>query len=448
MEWNIKMERLLHYVWQHRQYPFGSLKTIAGEPIEVIDPGLHNENAGPDFFDAKIKVGGVCWVGNVEIHSVSSDWYHHHHETDAAYNNVILHVVEKEDGPVVTSSGRMVPQVVVEVPEYIREHYDELLRAEKYPPCYSNVMNLPFAVVRCWLNKLADERLKTKTQRINELAKTLGGDWEDVLFITLGRSFGFGINGDAFEEWASKIPLMAAGKHRDDLFQLEALFLGQAGLLEDDMLPLAHREEALYEGYFQKIQREYRFLAHKFTLQPMNGLHWRFLRLRPQNFPHIRLVQLANLFFLRRFSLSSLIEAGTLPEVRNLLQTKVTPYWQTHYSFGAQSTESGKTLRQNSLDSLIINTVVPILYAYGHHSLHEDYCKRALDFLSQMKLEENHITRVWKDLGLTVRSAADSQALIELRNRYCDRKDCLRCSFGCEYLKQTKIYSTLQEPEQ
>lgn len=442
------MERLLHYVWQHRQYPFGSLKTTTGETVEVIDPGLHNENAGPDFFDAKIKVGGISWVGNVEIHSVSSDWFHHHHETDSAYNNVILHVVEKNDGPVLTASGRNVPQVVIEVPDYVREHYDELLRAEKFLPCYANVMNLPFPIVRQWLNTLANERLETKTAHINELVEKSSGDWEDVLFITLGRSFGFGINGDAFEEWANKIPLMAAGKHRDDLFQMEALFLGQGGLLEDDMLPVAHREEALREGYFQKVQREYRFLAHKFTLQPMNGLHWRFLRLRPQNFPHIRLVQLANLFFSRRFSLSSVIEAETLQKARDLLKTQVTPYWQTHYSFGAESESSLKTLRDASLDSLIINTVVPILYAYGRHSLHEDYCHRALDFLSEIKLEQNHITRVWKDLGLAVHSAADSQALIELRNRYCDRKDCLRCSFGWEYLKQTKIYSTLQEPQQ
>ena len=441
------MERLLHYVWQHRQYPFGSLKTTGGEAVEVIDPGLHNEDAGPDFFDAKIKIGGVSWVGNIEIHSLSTDWFRHHHEEDAAYNNVILHVVEKDDGPVTTLSGRSVKQVVLQVPDYIKENYDELLTKEKFPPCYSNVMNLPFALVRQWLDCLAAERMKDKTQRICERTQAVNGDWENVLFLTLARSFGFGLNGDAFEEWGNRIPLLSAGHHRDDVFQLEALFLGQAGLLEDEMLAPSHRKQAVEDGYFQKLQHEYRFLAHKFSLQQMDGHHWRFLRLRPQNFPHIRIVQIANLFYSRRMSLSALLEAKSLQEVRALFHIGVTPYWQTHYSFGAVSRKASKELREASVDSLIINTVVPILYAYGCHSSREDYKSRALDFLAQLKAERNHITRVWMDLGLVVHSAADSQALIQLRNRYCDRKDCLRCRFGWEYLKKTKIYSTLQEPE-
>jgi hypothetical protein len=439
------MERLLHYVWQHRLYPFGSLFTHDRQPIEVLDPGLHNEDAGPDFLDAKLKVGNETWVGNIEIHSVSTDWYAHGHDKDEAYNNVILHVVEKDAGKVMTANNRLLEQVVVKVPEDLEEHYDELLREDRFPPCYRNVENLPQPLVREWLDRLASERLESKTARINKTAALLGGDWEKVFFITLARSFGFGINGDAFEEWAKNIPLMAAGKHRNDIFQIEAMFLGQAGLLEDDMVPEAYREEALREGYFQKLQHEYRFLAHKFTLHAMDGSHWRFLRLRPQNFPHIRLVELANLYVSNHVSLSSVMEAKTPEEARAMFHTEVTPYWQTHYVFGAPSRKSMKQLRESSIDSILINMSVPMLYAYGRHRFHPEYCERALKFLSQISLEENHITKVWKDMGLQVSNAADSQALIELRNCYCDRKDCLRCSFGWEYLKQTKTYHVLRE---
>lgn len=439
------MERLLHYTWQHRLYPYGSLRTEDGRSVEVITPGLPNSNAGPDFLDAKIRIGKELWVGNVEIHTVSSDWFRHGHEQDAAYDNVILHVVERIDGEVHTSSGRSIPQVVVHVPDYVEEHYAELLREDTFPPCYRNVADLSPQLVRQWLDCLAAERLESKTEHINHLAKELGGDWEYVQFIILARSFGFGINGDAFEEWARHIPLMSIGKHRDDLFQIEAFFLGQAGLLKDDLLQASHRDAALKDGYFQKLQREYRFLAHKFTLVPMNGYRWKFLRLRPQNFPHIRLVQLARLYYSQQVSVSSVMNTSDLDGVRKLFKTEVTSYWQNHYSFGAESRSSTKTLRDASVDSLIINMVVPMLYAYGRHRLKQDYCERALSFLNQMKMERNHITKVWIDTGLPVNTAVDSQALIQLRQHYCDRKDCLRCRFGMEYLKKTHVYHVLQE---
>ena len=442
------MERLLHYVWQHRLYDYGSLRTTDGREVEVIAPGLHNSNAGPDFIDAKVKVGGVLWAGNVEVHMVSSDWYKHKHNADRAYDNVVLHVVDKDDGPVFTSGEREVAQVVLHVPNYVEEHYNELIREDRCPPCYVYASELPAVKVDNWLDRLATERLEDKTHRIEDLAERLGGDWENALFVTLARSFGFGINGEAFEEWGMHIRLMAAGKHRDDIFQIEALFLGQAGLLENCMLPSVYREEALREGYFEKLQNEYRFLANKFSLQPMDGERWRFLRMRPQNFPHIRLVQLARLYFSRQVSISSIVGATDLKEVRNLFRTEVTPYWRTHYSFGSVTEESPKSLRENSVDSLLINTVIPILYAYGSHRFHQEYCDRALEFLGKLKPENNYIVRSWQTAGLCVASAADSQALIQLRKQYCDRKDCLRCNFGMEYLKTTKVYHVLQEPKQ
>ena len=441
------MERLLHYVWQHRLYPYGSLKTVEGVEVEVITPGLHNDNAGPDFIDAKLKLNGELWAGNVEVHTRSSDWYHHHHEENAAYDNVILHVVEVCDRSVATSKGREVPQLVLAVPDYVEQHYNELLREERFPLCYQYATSVPSFLIRSWLDRLAAERLETKTHQIEDRANRVGGDWETALFVTLARSFGFGINGDAFEDWAFRIPLQAAAKHRDDAFQIEALFLGQAGLLQDDMLQDYHRDEAMQEGYFNQLKSEYHFLANKFSLKPMNGNQWKFLRMRPQNFPHIRIVQLAQLYVQGNVSISKVIETQTLDDARRLFQVGVSPYWRTHYAFGAVSASSLKTLREESVSSLLINTFIPALYAYGFHRFHTEYCDRALQFLSGIKAENNYIIRIWKDVGLNVESASDSQALIQLRKQYCERKDCLRCRLGLEYLKETHVYHVLQEPE-
>jgi hypothetical protein len=226
------------------------------------------------------------------------------------------------------------------------------------------------------------------------------------------------------------------GKHRDDLFQIEAVFMGQAGLLQPDAIPERHREAALADDYFQRLSAEYRYLQHKFSLQPMSAAQWRFLRLRPQNFPHIRLSQLAQLYYERRTSLSLLLECETLDDLRQLLQTHATPYWQQHYVFGQESKANEKRLSASSLTPLIVNTAVPVLFAVGRHRQKEVWCDRAFDFMEQLKAEQNHITRMWQECGLEVRSAADSQALIQLKREYCDRRDCLRCRIGYEYLKR------------
>lgn len=435
------MERLLHYTWQHRlYYPAKPLYTTDGRNVEIIDPGLHNTNAGPDYFNAKVKIGEELWVGNVEIHSVSSDWFHHGHDKDDAYNNVILHVVEKADMEVVTADGKQIPQLVLQVPPYVAENYSALLREELFPPCHQYVSQMSLISIHQWLDALCVERLESKTERINLYAEKADGDWEHAFFQVLARSFGFGINGEAFEEWANHISLSVAGKHRDNLFQIEALFLGQAGLLEEDMLVPYHKEEAFKDGYFEKLRHEYQFLAHKFTLQPMNGIHWRFLRLRPQNFPHIRLVQLAVLFHSEHVQLSSILEAKDLEQIHKIFSTHVTSYWETHYGFGSESARATKELTARSLDLIIINAVIPMLFAYGRHSLHEDYCERALDLLTRIKAEDNRFTRIWMQSGLSIQNASDSQAIIQLRTAYCDRKDCLRCRIGYEYIKNTKVY--------
>ena len=430
------MELLLHYCWKHKMWPLQGLETTDGRVVEVLDPGLHNHNAGPDFFNAKLKIGGTLWVGNVEIHDKSGDWYLHGHDKDAHYNNVVLHVVEMADREVQTQEGNFVPQMVLKVPDNVRENYEELLRTDAYPPCYRIIPNLTPLLVHSWMAALQTERLEQKTVAIAERAQKAGGSWEDAYFITLARNYGFGINGDAFEEWARHIPLQAVGKHRDDLFQIEAIFLGQAGLLELSTIPDSYQKDALNEGYFAKLRNEYQYLAHKFSLQPMDVNLWRFFRLRPQNFPHIRISQLANLYFSRKAGLSDLLECRDVVSFAEMLRTQVTPYWETHYTFGSESVRNAKHLSPFSINLLLINTCIPMMFAYGRHAMREELCDRAFDFLEQLKAENNHIIRMWKEVGLDVKSAGDSQALIQLKREYCDKRDCLRCRIGYEYLKR------------
>ena len=431
------MEQLLHYVWKHKLWPLHALTTTDDRLVEVIDPGLYNRrNAGPDFFNAKVRIGSTLWVGNVEIHTNASDWYAHGHDRDSAYDNVVLHVVGNADVNVKNSRGDYLPQMVLEVPSAVKEHYEELLNTDHYPPCYSIIPNLSRLLVHSWMAALQTERLEKKTEAIRQRAERAGGSWEDAYFVTLARNYGFGINSDAFEEWAQRVPLSAVGKHRDDLFQIEAMFFGQAGLLNPDAMSTQHRADALADDYFCRLRNEYQYLAHKFSMEPMDAKMWRFLRLRPQNFPYIRISQLANLYYERRSGLSSLIECKTIEDIQQLLATQVTPYWQTHYTFGAESRHSEKRMSAASLNLIIINTAIPMLFAVGRHRQKEELCDRAFDLLEQLKAENNHIVSTWQECGLEAHSAGDSQALIQLKNEYCDRRDWLRCRFGYEYLSR------------
>lgn len=429
------MEQLLHYCWKHKLFPATEMFTTGGETVEVLDPGLHNRNAGPDFFNAKVKIGGQLWVGNVEIHDKASDWFVHGHDKDERYNNVVLHVVEVADAQAETASGVRPPQMVLPVPDYVRQNYEELLKTDSYPPCYKIIPSLSRLMKHSWMSALETERLERKTEDIQRRVKLCQGSWEAAYFVTMARNYGFGINSEAMEQWALSIPLNNVAHHRDDIFQTEAFFMGQAGLLDPMSIPERHRTAALADEYFFRLNNEYKYLAHKFSLKPIDYHLWRFLRLRPQNFPHIRISQLVNLYFKQRAGLSQLIDCEDIKSVKELLSTSVTTYWQTHYAFGCESAFNEKHISQSSLNLLLINTVVPILFAYGRHRQDDRLCDRAFDFLEQLKAEDNHIVRTWRRIGLQVDNAGDSQALIQLKNEYCDRRDCLRCRFGYEYLK-------------
>ena len=412
----IGMERLLHYVWKHKMLPLRPLATEDGQELEVIDPGLHNHDQGPDFFNAKIRLGGTLWAGNVEVHLRSSDWYRHRHETDAAYNSVVLHVVGEADTEVRTQDGKTLPQLRLDIPDDIRQRYEELRRTEDFPRCHRIIPSIPTIKVHPWMDALLVERLRERSELVAGRAGRTGGDWERATFVTLSRSFGFGLNGDSFERWAMRIPLPAAGKHRDDLFQVEALFLGMAGLI-DEVETLRGSLETL------RLRQEFGFLAHKFGLpEPMQRSDWRFLRTRPGNFPSVRVLQIAELYHCGRAQMSRLLEAEDTDALQKCLAVKgITPA---------------------SRRLLIINAVVPLLFAYGRHTSNEAICQRALRLLETLPAENNYILRQWQACGLSVSTAADSQALIQLKREYCDRADCLRCRFGYEYLSRGGPHTT------
>jgi len=436
------MEKLLQYCWKHRILPEGELRTADGESIEIVDTGLLNTDAGPDFFNARLRIGGRLWAGNVEIHIRRNDWYAHGHDRDAAYDNVILHVVDAQsngpadaDSAIRTREGRILPEVKISVPEEIRANYRELLSEDSYPPCYKIIPNVTPLSMHSWMAALQTERLKQKTEAIAERVSMLKGDWEHAYFITLARSYGFGSNSDALEQWARNMPMTSVAHHRDNLFQIESIFFGQAGMLNIAAVRERLQLETAADEYFQRLQSEYEYLKHKFQMTDKYAPQWKYMRMRPQNFPTIRIAQLARLYYERRTSLSQLIECDTIDKLRKMFHCGVSDYWQTHYTFGHESQPSAKQLSAASISLLMINCAIPMIFAYGRQTGSEALCNRALDLLESLPPENNTITRMWKQVGLESRSAGDTQALIQLKKQYCDRKDCLQCRIGYEYMK-------------
>ena len=407
------MEQLLHYVWKHKLFPLKPLLTAEGESIEIIDPGQANYNAGPDFFNAKIKIGGVVWVGNIEIHQQSSEWERHGHHLDSNYDSVILHVASEIDASVRRSDGETIPQLELHCPGYLSDNYRQLIEADRYPACYRLIPALPKLLLHSWLSRLQTERFEQKTDKIMQLLGRHRKDWEHVFFIILARNFGFGTNSDAFEFWAETIPLQAVNKHRDSLFQIEAFFFGQAGLLQ----------EVPADEYTDRLMKEYTYLSHKFGLRPSANSRWKLLRMRPDNFPHVRIAQLASFYYRSQGLLSALMEAQSLKSLRDMLRCGTSEYWLTHYVFGEASPPHPKTLSNQTIDLLVINTVIPFLYAYGKYKTDNILIQRANGLLEEMRPENNFIVRIWKECGLEAAHAGDSQALIQLKKELLRHKE-------------------------
>lgn len=422
------MEALLQYVWKYRLYDTTNLLTIEGIPFEVIDPGILNPNAGPDFFNAKIKLEDKVWVGNVEIHTHSSDWYKHQHEKDKAYNSVILHVCECIDElEVCDESGKSIPQWLMKINSDVKKNFDFLIHNDEPIPCIGKIHEIPEIYLNDWKNALLYERLERKTQTVFRLLDDYQQDWNEALYILLSRNFGFGVNNDAFERLAKSLPLKIILKHSDSAMQTEALFLGQAGLLE---------KEIPEEAYYVNLQSEYAFLKKKYRLQTLDSHLFKSLRMRPSNFPHIKIIQLAHIIRKVKSLFSEIIETENPEKLKPLFLQETGEYWQTHYHFEKTSDKRIKMLGLAALHILWINTLVPILFAYGKKKDNELLTNRALSFLESLKPEKNHIVSSFSYSGINIENAGDTQALIQLKKEYCDQKKCIFCRIGHKLLSK------------
>lgn len=420
------MERLLHYVWKYRLYKPSSLVTTDGTVLEVIDPGLPNGNAGPDFLNAKIKVGTTVWAGSVEIHTKASDWLLHKHHKDRAYDAVILHVTSLNDASISRTNGEKVPQLVLHVPEAVCQQISWLLQKDQTLPCQDRLLEIDSMHLTLWMGALLGERLERKTQDIYSLLSAYGNDWNEVFYVLLTRSFGCGLNSDAFEWLARSLPFRCIQKQRNSSSQVEALLFGQAGMLQEE----------LSDHYYRLLQREYQFLRCKFDLHPLDESLFKSLRVRPGNFPHIKMAQLAAVWTKYDTLFSMTLEAHTPGEIKSLFRVQPSDYWQNHYHFRYASASKEKTMGDNFLNILLINAVVPILFAYGSKNHCPEYSDRAIRLLESMPVEQNSIVRLFMSKGVKARNAGDSQALIQLKREYCEKKKCLYCRIGFQLLKR------------
>lgn len=397
------MESILHYVWQNRLFD-ENLTTADGLSVEVIDVGRLNSDAGPDFFNAKVKIDGELWAGNVEIHTAASDWERHRHAEDRAYDSTILHIVGRADRKdVANSQGRQIPQCAITYPDYIDKNYEYLFRSQSDIPCGSFISTLSSIHITSWMQNLLFERLQTKTERIEHLLELFNNSWEDVFYVLLTRNFGFGLNSDSFERLALSLPYAYLRKHGDNLFQIEALLFGQAGLLD---------EVKQSDEYFSRLKQEYDFFKSKFTLRPLESSIFKTMRSRPSAFPQIRVAQLAALLHFTQGLFSKVINCEDMGRIRLMFHVNASEYWQTHYTFGQVSDKKSKYLGDASLDIILINTVAPILFTYGKSINDDTYCERAMRFLETIKAERNTITRQFAGYGIPMNTAFDSQATI------------------------------------
>ena len=420
-------EDFLHYVWQHKLF-LQNLKTTDNESVEIINTGRKNLDAGPDFFNAKIKIGDTMWAGNVEIHLQSSNWQHHKHEKDEAYQSVILHVVKNADKEITRKSGEKIPQLELKYSEELEQNYTNLLTRKQTVRCAEQITQMPDIYMFSWMNTLLSERLMRKTEHIAALLEKNKNNWEEAFYIILSRNFGFGINGEPFERLAQSLPLIYLQKHKNNLLQIEALLFGQAGLLPDETA----------DEYAENLKREYHFLKAKFNLTPLQNAGWKLMRLRPVNFPHIRIAQLAMLIHQSSKIFSKMLEKPDYQYICSLFSVQPSDYWQTHYTFKQESPERSKQLGKKAIDTLLINTIIPFLFYYGKRNENDALQESALKLLEQIPPENNRIIEEWKSINIPVKNAFDTQALIELMNNYCEKKDCLRCRVGHKVLTKIK----------
>ncbi|MCB0447729.1 MAG: DUF2851 family protein [Gelidibacter sp.] len=415
-------EDFLHYVWQHKKLRSTTLKTTHGEVVDLLSVGQPNTNAGPDFFNAQLHIGEQLWAGNVEIHVKSSDWYVHHHETDAAYDNVILHVVYEHDTDIFRKDNTAIP--TLELKNYIHkeilENYQKLLsNKNKWINCENDFADIDAFTMNNWLERLYVERLERKAITIETLLHNSKNDWEAVLFKLLAKNFGLKVNGDAFLSLANSMDFSIVRKVQSNPIQLEALLFGQAGLLEEDV----------QEVYYLHLKKEYQFLKQKFGLLNTQVVPLQFFRLRPPNFPTIRLSQLAMLYHEHQHLFSKVIAATTKDELYQLFKGSTSAFWDDHYTFGKPSKVSKKTIAKSFTDLLLINTILPLKFCYTKHQ-GIDNVEVLMTIAQDINSEKNSIVDTFGKLRKLTNTSLQSQALIQLKTNYCDKNRCLHCAIG------------------
>jgi hypothetical protein len=426
-------EEFLHYLWKYGLYDPERLFDNEKNKIVVLNPGEYNRDSGPDFFNARISVAGTIWAGNIEIHTISSHFDQHGHQHDDAFNNVILHVVAENDRIVCNSRGEEILTAVLSFDPAYYEKYVSLVNNPYIIACQDDIKSLDIVPVHHWLNGLLIERLQNKTEAILKIFSSTGNDWDETFYRMLTRYFGFRVNTEPFEMLATALPFRIIRKHTDNIFQIEALLFGTAGLLEAGLF-----KDALEDEYYKDLLKEYSILSAKYSLQPLHEWLWKFSRLRPSNFPTIRLSQLAAILAVSGGLFSRVIEATKAAEIKKFLEVTASGYWDDHFIFGKRSRSFTKHAGSQAADILLINAVIPMIFVYGKCRDSVDIVERALGFLEDVTPEKNVITSEWKEAGIDAESAFYSQALIQLRNEYCRKRKCLNCRIGNMIISQGK----------
>lgn len=420
-------EELLHYAWRMQRFSRTDLQTTDGQPIEILHLGFHNTHAGPDFLNARLRIDGTLWAGHVEMHLRSSDWMQHGHQRDPAYENVILHVVFEEDLPIRRAAGSTIPclEMKQRISRRLAAHYQRLVQSEQWVPCASSLESVSELARNLWLDRLAAERLEEKASHIAQQLARNQESWEETFYQFLARSFGGKVNAEPMQMLAEKTPLLLLSKYRHSLFQMEALLFGQSGLLQGPF----------EDEYPRRLQQEYHFLQHKHGLHPLPPQTWKFLRLRPANFPTVRIAQLATLLHQQTGLFSRALAARNTAELENLFEVKLSNYWWSHYTFDKPSARQRKALGLPSVRLIIINTIAPLLFLYGQRKADDRLQEHALNLLETLSPERNAVIERWQAHGMKAASAYQSQALLQLKSKYCDRRRCLECAIGSALLK-------------
>lgn len=421
-------EDFLYYLWRQGKFEKELLSTTNGEQVEIIHPGYRNDDSGPDFFNARIRIGNFLWAGNVEIHVKSSDWFRHGHTYDQAFDNIILHVVHEEDAKIKRADQSEIPTITLKGKYSLNcwEQYVDLIQgASTNIPCEKEIARVPVIIKQQTIDRMLVERLEDRSKIIAGLLTQTNNNWEESFYRHLAKSFGFRVNNVPFELLSSSLPLSIINKHRDQLIQVEALLFGQAGFLTGKF----------NDDYRNLLKREFNHLKLKFSLQPMQPHLWKFGRLRPANFPTIRLAQFAMLYHHHDRLFNNLLSVTSLNDVIKIVDVSTSVFWDSHYSFTAKSPVQIKRLGRSSIESVVINTVAPFLFFYGQYHHSQDHKEKAISLLEQCDFENHRITRTWQELGWEVHAASCSQGLLQLKKYYCDTKNCVNCGIGQFLLK-------------